>query len=324
MLGFIPCRLMPSLFPFMLSYARRDATRGRVPEPEPRFDKFIELLDERVSQITGRRGFIDRTDIQPGNEWPEDLAEALRTAQTLVCLYSPSYFESDYCGKEMQVFLERRANYMRGNAGKPPANIIAVAWQPIPRRVPKTLPDFQITNPNLDRDRRGVYDLGDLDAQLKNVADQIAYSVREAADLTPLSALAERPSIHALRSAFLPPPLPLPEFDLPNAKEGPNAVTFVYASSSRWDAWPWAPPEDRAVLYLAASVAKGREMESTQLTFDPADPNLADRLESTPTPQQCRSSSRRRLQSQSRRSARPHSGLRPSGTRLIRGHRHRE
>jgi hypothetical protein len=116
------------------------ATRGRNPEPEPRFNTFLELLDERVNQITGRRGFIDRADIQPGDEWPEALAEGLRTAETLVCLYSPSYFGSDYCGKEMQVFLERRANYMRSNAGKPPANIIAVAWQPIPRRVPKTLP----------------------------------------------------------------------------------------------------------------------------------------------------------------------------------------
>jgi hypothetical protein len=54
----------------------------------------------------------------------------------------------------------------------------------------------------------------------------------------------------------------------------------VYTSSIRWNAWPWAPPEEQAVLYLAASVAKGREMESTQLTFDPADANLACRLDS--------------------------------------------
>jgi hypothetical protein len=234
-----------------------------------------------VSQITGQRGFIDRTDIQPGDEWPDALGNALMKAQTLVCLYSPSYFLSDYCGKEMQVFLERRRNYMRTNAGKPPANVIAVAWQPVPRRVPKTLPDFQITNPNLDRDKKGVWDLGGpgQSAKLTNVAHQIADSVREAADLTPLPPLPERPRIHAVRSAFLPPPLPLPEFDSPNAKEGPNAVTFVYSSSIHWNAWPWGPPEDQAVLYLAASAAKGREMESTQLTFDLADANLAGRLD---------------------------------------------
>jgi TIR domain len=269
-------------YPFMLSYARRDATRGRDPEPEPQFDAFVELLDERVSQITGQRGFVDRTDIQPGDEWPDALADALRAAQTLVCLYSPSYFLSDYCGKEMQVFLERRQNYMHTNAGKPPANIIAVAWQPIPRRVPKTLPDFQITNPNLDRDKKGVWDLGGpgQSAKLTNVAHHIADSVREAADLTPLPPLAERPRIHAVRSAFLPPPLPLPEFDSANTIEGPNAVTFVYASSIGWNAWPWAPPDEQAVLYLATSVAKGREMACTQLTFDPADANLAGRLDS--------------------------------------------
>ena len=263
----------------MLSYARRDATMGRVPELDPRFNAFVELLDERVSQITGYRGFIDRSDIRQGEEWPEALAEALRTAQTLVCLYSPSYFESDYCGKEMQVFLERRASYIRSTPGKPPANIIAVAWQPLTRRVPKTLPDFEITNPNLDRDRRGIWDLADQHAELTNVAHQIAYSVREAADRTPLPVLAQRPSIRAVRSAFLPPPLPLPDFDSPNTKQGPNAVTFVYPSSSCWDAWPWAPPEDRSVLYLAASVAKGREMEATQLSFDSADEDLPARLE---------------------------------------------
>jgi hypothetical protein len=268
-------------YPFLLSYARRDATIGGDPtQPDPNFEAFLRRLNQRVLQITAGYGFVDRTDLQPGQEWPDELAEALRIAQTMVCLYSPSYFQSDYCGKEMHVFLERRGNYIRAYAGKKPANIIPVLWQPVPWRIPKTLPDIQYKDANLDPNTTGVWDLGDRGQiqELNRVADQIAFRVRDAADLTPLPALPARPRLAGVRSAFLPPPLPLPEFDSPGARAGPNAVTFVYPASTRWNAWPWAPPEEQAVLFLAAAVAKGRELECTQLTFDVADANLAERL----------------------------------------------
>jgi hypothetical protein len=113
-------------YPYLLSYARKDAMIGEPPQPDPHFDTFVRRLDQRVRQITGSSGFVDRADIQPGQEWPDELAEALRTAHTMVCLYSPAYFQGGYCGKEMQVFLDRRQNYIRANAGKRPANIIPV------------------------------------------------------------------------------------------------------------------------------------------------------------------------------------------------------
>jgi hypothetical protein len=274
-------RFMP--YPFFLSYARQDAKTGVAdPKPDPYFEAFIERLNQRVMQLTGRQtpGFVDGTSIQPGQEWPDDIAEALRTAETMVCLYSPAYFLSDYCGKEMQVLLDRRREYIDTYAGKKPANIIPVLWQPVPWRIPKSLPDIQYKNDKLDLDNTGVWTLGDCGktAELLAIANQIAIRVRDAADLTPLRPLAERPRIGAVRSAFLPPPLPLPAFDSPNTTAGPDAVTFVYASTARWDAWPWAPPDEHAVLYLAAAVAKGKELTSTQLMFDLLDANLPARL----------------------------------------------
>jgi hypothetical protein len=272
---------MSHSYPFMLSYARRNATTGQPPQPDPHFTAFVQRLNKRVDDLTGSPGFVDRTDLQPGQEWPDELAEALRTAHALVCLYSPAYFQSEYCGKEMQVFLERRRKYIEVNGGKKPANIIPVVWQPVPYRIPKTLPDIEYTNPSLDPDRKGVWDLGDQgqDRELINIADQIAIRVREAGDLTPLPAPDQRPQMVAVRSAFLPPQLPLLDFDSPNAKAGPDAVTFVYPSSTRWNTWPWAPPDEQAMLYLAAAAAKGREMESTQLAFDLADADLLARLQ---------------------------------------------
>jgi hypothetical protein len=82
----------------------------------------------------------------------------------------------------------------------------------------------------------------------------------------------------AVQNAFHPPPLPLREFDSQDAAEGPNAVTFVYAASTQWNAWPWAPPEEHAVLHLAAAVATGKEMEPNQLMFDLVHGSLSTRL----------------------------------------------
>ena len=68
-------------------------------------------------------------------------------------------------------------------------------------------------------------------------------------------------------------------FDLPTTKAGPDAVTFVYPASTHWGAWPWSPPQEQALLYLAAAAAQGRELVPTELAFDPADANLLARLE---------------------------------------------
>src|SRR5262245_44919752 len=120
--------------PFFLSYARVDAhkiEKGRR-QPDPTFEAFLDRLSQRVTQLTGEGpGFVDRN-IEIGEDWRDDLAEALATSKTMVCLYSPSYFKSETCGKEMQVFLDRRRRYIRENVGKKPANIIPVIWQPIP------------------------------------------------------------------------------------------------------------------------------------------------------------------------------------------------
>jgi hypothetical protein len=270
-------------YPFLLSYAHADAEIDGPPrQVDVPFKTFVERLNQRVKSLTGSLGFIDHTDIRAGQDWPDELAEALRTSQTMVCMYSPSYFQSEHCGRELQVFLDRRRNYIRVNAGKKPANIIPVIWHPVPRRIPKSLPKIEYQALDGDSQNTGVWNLGDQgqERDLKDFVDKIAIRVRDAADETPLPPLQSRPRMNAVRSAFLPSPLPLPEFDWPNVTSGPDTVTFVYASSTQWSTWPWAPPDDQAVLHLAAAVAKGNEMEATQLTFAPADENLRHRLES--------------------------------------------
>lgn len=250
-------------------------------QPDPYFRAFLNRLNMRVAQLTGGQGFVDRTDIQAGQDWPDELAEALRSAHTMVCLYSPTYFQREYCGKEMQIFLDRRRLYIRNNAGKKPANIIPVLWHPVPRRIPLTLPQIQYQAPNLlNESTQGAWDLGDMgrNRDLEEFANKIALRVRDAADETPLPELEQMPEMGAVPSAFIPR-LPLPAFDSQEAVAGPDAVTFVYASSTEWNTWPWAPPNEQAVLHVSSAVAKGKELEPNQLVFKAEDPNLVERLE---------------------------------------------
>jgi hypothetical protein len=270
-------------YSFVLSYARNDAfINSDKTRPDPHFKAFVDRLNRRCLQVTGFAGFVDTSEILPGEDWRDELAESLRTTQALVCLYSPSFFLSEYCGQEMQILLDRRRKYIRENpSGKKPSNIIPVLWQPVPNRIPLTLPDIEYHAPKLNCETDGAWSLGDKgrNNELMDFADEIAIRVRDAADETPLDAWPDRPSLGGVRSAFVPPPLPPPDFDSQGAPQGPATVTFIYTSGKEWKQWPWSPPVDAAALHVSSAAAIGKEMEISQLAFDPADATLFQRLD---------------------------------------------
>jgi hypothetical protein len=56
--------------------------------------------------------FVDEDSIEVGDRWPDKLKEALRLSRCMVCVWSPSYFQSSWCVSEWKSFLarERRLN----------------------------------------------------------------------------------------------------------------------------------------------------------------------------------------------------------------------
>src|SRR4030095_430914 len=95
---------------FCFSYARNDKS--------PYLDNFFEMLREEVMHKTAIKSpfeacFRDTDNIDIGNRWTDELSNALQTSRILVCLYTPSYFVSDYCGKEVQVFQSRIVEYKK-------------------------------------------------------------------------------------------------------------------------------------------------------------------------------------------------------------------
>ncbi|MCY2962839.1 MAG: toll/interleukin-1 receptor domain-containing protein [Planctomycetota bacterium] len=125
------------------SYARRDAA-GKP------FSKFIAELKDRVQRKTGRDlasvCFVDGTGIKIGDDWTATLAEGVCTAEVIVCLMSPNYLNSVWCGRELSVF-RQRIQEMRKTlpaTTRLPAFIFPIVWEVLPgRSLPKVLASFQ-------------------------------------------------------------------------------------------------------------------------------------------------------------------------------------
>jgi len=103
--------------------------------------KFFQELENQVKTLTGHVGYVSWKDLRPGADWPLDLAGALQSCKVFVPIYTPAYFESDYCGREWQIIRERQDLSLKtAPAGaRRPAVIIPVLW--VPRRfLPSPLP----------------------------------------------------------------------------------------------------------------------------------------------------------------------------------------
>jgi hypothetical protein len=62
-----------------------------------------------LSQEVGRETslFVDEDCIETGDRWPERLQESLKLSRCMVCVWSPLYFQSDWCVSEWRSFLAR-------------------------------------------------------------------------------------------------------------------------------------------------------------------------------------------------------------------------
>jgi hypothetical protein len=176
---------------FFLSYARAgdDEHDGDV-------EKFYDSLVNKLRVIAGLKagvpkeeiGFIDRG-MRNGTVWPKELARKLGECRTLLCLYSPAYFKSDFCKKEFTHFRSRVIDYERRNpeAGALPF-ILTVLWV-IPKGFPQTLPS-DYTDINYDNEclkewtkDRGLYFFKDNSpAKYSQFVSKLAREIFDAAE----------------------------------------------------------------------------------------------------------------------------------------------
>src|ERR1051325_9924205 len=146
---------------FFLSYTR--AGNGKVDEHVREF--YEKLVGEMRGEYGDLKplsdqqiGFMDVTNIEAGDDWPQALADALRGCRVLVCLYSDGYFTSEWCGKEFEVFRSRILG--RGEERElAPQLIVPILWRKPNRPLPRAVHRLQYTDAALGDvyERDGLY-----------------------------------------------------------------------------------------------------------------------------------------------------------------------
>ncbi len=285
-------------FLYFVSYAR--ANRA-TPRDEEDLRQFIADLRSDVSQlnrpVTAEVDFFDGDSIETGSSWPDELAEALRTSRVCVALYSPSYFDSKWCGREYQAFCDRCKNWeaLPANKGKRADVILPILWIPahkLPNAVdPKQFEDLTLPASYREHGLRQVMRLNRFKDDYWEFVNVFAKKIVDAAIAAPLTDLPHLKSFANLSSAF---------DEKPAVGAAPSGVTggvtkacFVFLAGPRAevsairaaqdyygdeDGWDWKPylPEDpEPVGALAQQVAGQMGLRFQELACDET---LPDRL----------------------------------------------
>jgi FxsC-like protein len=231
---------------FFLSHARFD----RDPDNDPhgcisRFYRDL-LATIRRKRAEGSEGFFDGTGIQQGDSWPSSLGTALGTCRVLICMYSRAYFNSEYCGKEFEVFhsrLERYPGRLPQGVRQPPL-ILPVLYAP-PQDVPQLetiLSDIQYMDDSYPEDYRenGLFYMMVRKSQeenYQNFLDAFAERILQVAERYVLPELNSLPDIRTVRSAWelkaTPPGRPPANGQQSLAEDAVQYADFVYVAASR-------------------------------------------------------------------------------------------
>ncbi|MER6159196.1 TIR-like protein FxsC [Streptomyces sp. NPDC001868] len=252
---------------FFLSYARQDdraAYVGRF------YNDLLEALDLPGSVSARQPTFRDVVNIMLGDDWLLELSRAVGSCRSMVALYSPAYFRSEYCGKEWTHFAARVRRYQEMTS-VPPRALVPVLWEPVPqRRMPAEVRAVQYTEPGLGEEylRHGLLQLMQSDPggpAYRHVVEQVARRVRMAAD--PFNLPIDEPpafDLSEVRGCF--PVNETPEltghvriFVAACTKEQPpvGRSHTAYYGEAPWMWAPYSPPRIPTVVERAKRVITG-------------------------------------------------------------------
>lgn len=196
---------MPSVV--FTSYAQADR--------EPYLAKFVDDFRETLGGFQGihdkeerkKLAFFDR-DIVGGEKWSNAIVSALQDARVLVCLLSHTYLRRPWCGRELQVFLER-SDALHLPAGASARFIFPVWWQKPqkPRPLPRRLAELNWRDPQYPKryDEGGIWSLyrkgkaKDYRAMADRLAELVHEALEGALQLPPGAAVAD---IKQIQNAF--------------------------------------------------------------------------------------------------------------------------
>jgi FxsC-like protein len=219
---------------FFLSHARADDDAYVL--------RFHEDLTAEVRAQPGlsaeQVSLFDRHDIKSGDSWAQSLLVELQESSSLVCLYSPSYFNSRHCIAEWQFFRRRVDELREAGYGQTYAYVILpVIWTPFDAKsVPAELSPVQYVSgadPEAysSKGLRGMLRLQKYEALYFEVLRELAERIARAAE-QPLPPLKNPPPLSELERGPLLNDTAATDAVAPAAAK-PGAVNFVYVAGSR-------------------------------------------------------------------------------------------
>ena len=128
-------------------------------------EKFIAQVESVVRTKLGLPSeqdivFLDARNIEVGDAWEDKLLQAVSRARSILCLLSPNYLRSDWCGRELQVFLKRIEQLREQPDSDFQSFIFPVFWegQHPPYDLPEVICRFQfrLTDVPAEYGRRGL------------------------------------------------------------------------------------------------------------------------------------------------------------------------
>ena len=149
---------------FFMSYAHVEAHRDSA-MVQDFFDDLCAEIASKTTTAASDCGYLDKYDLKPGDVWKDDLAEALCTCRTFVCIMSARYFSRPYCGREWALFETRCRQYAEARGEERlPSLIIPVLWdKPFEGNLPAFATDLQfgidLRSVNEPDERRNLDDL---------------------------------------------------------------------------------------------------------------------------------------------------------------------
>lgn len=178
---------------FFLSYARSRYRPDNNSDPDRWVTKLFNDLCTDVSHATGTSnpGFMDKQ-IPVGTDWPGHLEDALSKCRVFVALFSPAYFDSEYCGKEWAAFAERAEEAGVGPTSTTSA-IISALWMPMNvDELPPAVTDVQYVPPDFPaayatEGLYGIMKLARYREQYKETVLRLAKTIKERAATCALS-----------------------------------------------------------------------------------------------------------------------------------------
>jgi FxsC-like protein len=287
---------MPYYFFFSYAHANEDSY----------VKQFFDELSQQIRDQVGLKadetvGFFDRPALELGAEWTEELDQALQDCPVMVSLYSPAYFNSEYCGKEWEVFRRRRELHTtraraagEQNAKHPPV-IKPVIW--IPLRPDQSVPEaaggaqYFMGSPNADHNKEGLRKMRKQYATYETNYDLFVENLKNEildAQNVGLPALPDFQGVNTIDSAFHPgahapakPSRPLAA----GGRKGPTFVRFVFiagqpnqfpagfrtrdylqSGGAEWK--PYYPDKPRPIELVAQEVAVNLDLFNSELPFD--------------------------------------------------------